>query len=174
LQKTLGTYKPKDAPKEKSLKSTLPEDSSGAASLSFADYITVADIVLNYPGNYLITLPVDSVATTAISKTKLGFFAPAAPDRITLDQYSGKILKTDIFKDKPFNERVAGSIKAIHVGNVYGNFTKILYFLACLIATSLPITGTMIWLNKLKKKGKRKRNAVIEVDASETEAEQVA
>ncbi len=174
LQKTLGTYKPKDAPKEKSLESTLPEDSRGGASLSFADYITVADRVLNYPGNYLITLPVDSVATTAISKTKLGFFAPAAPDRITLDQYSGKILKTDIFRDKPFNERVAGSIKAIHVGTVYGNFTKILYFLACLIATSLPITGTMIWLNKLKKKGKRKRNAVIEVDASETEAEQVA
>ena len=55
-----------------------------------------------------------------------------------MDQYSGKIVKTEIFKDKPFNERVAGSIKAIHVGNVYGTFTKIIYFLACLIATSLP------------------------------------
>jgi len=73
-----------------------------------------------------------------------------------MDQYSGKIVKTEIFKDKPFKERVAGSIKAIHVGNVYGTFTKIIYFLACLIATSLPVTGTMIWLNKMKKKGKQK------------------
>jgi uncharacterized iron-regulated membrane protein len=101
-------------------------------------------------------LPVDSTSPALVSKTKLGFFAPAAGDRLTLDQYNGSLLKADIFKDKPFNERVAGSIKAIHVGNVYGTFTKILYFLACLIATSLPVTGTMIWLNKMKKKGRRK------------------
>jgi uncharacterized iron-regulated membrane protein len=91
-----------------------------------------------------------------VSKTKTGFFAPAAGDRLTIDRYTGQILKTEIFKDKPFNERVAGSIKAIHVGNVYGTFTKIIYFIACLIATSLPVTGTMIWLNKLKKKRRRK------------------
>ena len=174
LQKALGTYKPKDAPKEKSLKSTLPENNNGLASLSLAHYLSESDKSLSYPGNYLISLPVDSVATTVISKTKLGFFAPAAPDRLTFDQYSGKILKADIFRAKPFNERIAGSIKAIHVGNVYGTFTKIIYFLACLIATSLPVTGTMMWLNKLKKKGKRKRSSVIEVTNSDTEAEQVA
>ena len=156
LQKTLGTYKPKEAPKDKALKSSMPENQKSLLSLSVADYITKADKVLDYSGNYTITLPADSTATTVITKTKLGFFAPAGGDRLTIDQYSGSVLKTDIFKDKPFNERVAGSIKAIHVGNVYGTFTKILYFLACLIATSLPVTGTLIWLNKMKKKGKRK------------------
>ncbi|HZI53295.1 MAG TPA: PepSY-associated TM helix domain-containing protein, partial [Chitinophagaceae bacterium] len=173
LQKTLGTYKSKDAPKEKTLKSTLLQNDTRPASLSIAGYIQEADRALNYPGNYIITLPGDSVATTGISKTKLGFFAPAAPDRLILDQYSGKVLKLDIFKQKPFNERIAGSIKAIHVGNVYGTFTKIIYFLACLIATSLPVTGTMIWLNKLKKKGRRK-NTTIEVNTSNEIAEQVA
>ena len=93
-----------------------------------------------------------------IAKTKLGFFAPAASDRLTVDPVTGKVMKVDIFSEKPFNERVAGSIKAIHVGNVYGTFTKLIYFLACLIATSLPITGTMIWLNKMKKT-KRKNKA---------------
>jgi len=173
LQKTLGTYKSKDAPKEKTLKSTLLQNDTRPASLSIAGYIQEADRALNYPGNYIITLPGDSVATTGISKTKLGFFASAAPDRLILDQYSGKVLKLDIFKQKPFNERIAGSIKAIHVGNVYGTFTKIIYFLACLIATSLPVTGTMIWLNKLKKKGRRK-NTTIEVNTSNEIAEQVA
>jgi len=157
LQKTLGTYKPKDAPKEKTPKSKLPGDKATLNSLSVADYITEADKQLVYTGNYNITLPADSTAVTTITKTKLGFFAPAAGDRLTLDQYSGKVLKLDVFKNKPFNERVAGSIKAIHVGNVYGTFTKWLYFLACLIATSLPITGTMIWLNKMKKKTKNKK-----------------
>lgn len=173
LQKTLGTYKPKEGPGQKGggEKREGPargegrgrQERSGTVAdtttlttvqLSIADYIREADKLLAYPGNYSITLPADADAKTMISKTKLGFFAPAAGDRITMDPNSGKVLKLDIFKKKPFNERVAGSIKAIHVGNVYGTFTKILYFLACLIATTLPITGTMIWLNKMKKKAK--------------------
>lgn len=173
LQKTLGTYKSKDTAKEKTPKSTLSETKAGLTSLSIAYYIKEADMVLSYSGNYTITLPVDSTATTIISKTKLGFFAPAAGDRLALDQYSGKVLKTEIFKDKPFNERVASSIKAIHIGNVYGTFTKIIYFLACLIATSLPVTGTMIWLNKMKKKGKRKKPATATVEEPVTGNEQV-
>lgn len=168
LQKTLGTYKPKDAPKEKTPKSAIPENQTGLVTLSIADYIKEADNTLTYDGNFTITLPADSTAVTVISKTKLGFFAPAAGDRLTIDQYNGKILKADIFKDKPFNERVAGSIKAIHVGNVYGTFTKIIYFLACLIATSLPVTGTMIWLNKMKKKGRRKNSSPLKVKGPET------
>ncbi|HKO79573.1 MAG TPA: PepSY-associated TM helix domain-containing protein, partial [Chitinophagaceae bacterium] len=175
LQKTLGTYKPKEVPgKEKKPKSILPENKETLAALSITDCIKEADKVLSYNGNYTVTLPVDSTAPTAISKTKLGFFAPAAGDKLTVNQYNGKIIKTEIFKDKPFNERVAGSIKAIHVGNVYGTFTKIIYFIACLIATSLPVTGTMIWLNKLKKKRRRKNIAGVKVKIPDTITEQVA
>lgn len=165
LQKTLGTYKPAEAGKgggerkEGQVKKEPASDTTAlaVAQLSIADYVKEADKLLAYKGNYVITLPADADAKIMISKTKLGFFAPAAGDRITMDPKNGKVLKLDIFKKKPFNERVAGSIKAIHVGNVYGTFTKILYFLACLIATSLPITGTMIWLNKMKKKKKGKK-----------------
>lgn len=154
LQKTLGTYKPKEAPKEKPMQSSLPARGDSTA-LSIADYIRESGKVLNYEGNYTVSLPADATGTTVVSKTRLGFFAPAGADRLTVDQYSGNVLKKEIFRDKPFNERVAGSIKAIHVGNVYGTFTKIIYFLACLIATSLPVTGTLIWLNKLRKKKSR-------------------
>ena len=160
LQKTLGTYKPKEAPKEKTPKSTLPAYENQSTALSISDYLKEADKALPYIGNYTVTMAVDSTAAMVVSKTKLGFFAPAAGDRLIMDQYSGEILKTEIFKDKSFNERVAGSIKAIHVGNEYGTFTKIIYFLACLIATSLPVTGTLIWLNKMKKKGKQKNKNI--------------
>ncbi len=182
LQKTLGTYKPAEGGKggerrpggeggerkegqargerkdgERKKESRTDTTALATVQLSVADYVSEADKLLAYSGNYVITLPADADAKTMITKTKLGFFAPAAGDRITMDPKNGKVVKLDIFKKKPFNERVAGSIKAIHVGNVYGTFTKILYFLACLIATSLPITGTMIWLNKMKKKTKNKK-----------------
>lgn len=153
LRKTLGTYQEKDAPKPEPLISIIPVEGI-AKQLSFEDYITIADKELDYKGDYTITFPKDSIATVNISKNKIGFFAPAAADKITLDQYTGAVLEKEIFKDKPFNERISNSIKALHLGDIYGMFSKILYFLACLIATSLPVTGTLIWLNKMKKKPK--------------------
>jgi len=159
MQKTLGTYKPKEAAKPGDAKKGKEKKDSVAAPslLAMQTYINAADIALPYAGDYTITLPSDNAGTLMISKNKRGFFAPAAADRLTVDVASGSVKKKDIFRDKPFNERVAGSIKAIHVGNVYGTFTKIIYFLACLVATSLPITGTLIWWNKLKKKRKRQK-----------------
>jgi len=164
LQKSLGTYK---GPAEKAIKKNTSPAAAHVESndsklpelpknISLTAYINSANIKLPYKGNYRITLPEAGDATISLSKTRTGFFAPAAADKISINTLSGEITKTEIFKNKPINERIAGSIKAIHVGNVYGTFTKLLYFLACLIATSLPITGTLIWLNKLKKRRKRK------------------
>ncbi len=154
LRKSLGTYQPQDAPKPADPKSKLPA-SGQARSLSIMDYIRAADQALPYSGDYTISLPADSAAAVAIKKNRTGFFAPSAADQIVLDQYSAQVISVDIFKDKPFNERVSGSVKSLHLGDVYGLFSKILYFFACLIATSLPVTGTMIWLNKKKKPKKR-------------------
>lgn len=154
LKKTLGTYQPEDfeAPKDPESKLTL----AAIKPLSITDYIQAADRVLPYKGDYSVNLPKDSTSVIAITKNQTGFFAPSAGDKLLLDQYTASVLKIEVFKDKPFNERVSGSIKALHLGDVYGMFTKIIYFFACLIATSLPITGTIIWLNKLKKKNKAK------------------
>ncbi|WP_270088934.1 PepSY-associated TM helix domain-containing protein [Sphingobacterium sp. SYP-B4668] len=158
-QKTWGTYKeaPKEgsaAPKEEpKLASIYP--GANVAPLSVAQLVAIADKELTYSGDYMVSLAKDSVSTVSLSKYKVGFFAPAPADKLTLDQYSGKVLEKDIFKEKPLNERISASIKSLHIGDVYGPFTKLLYFISCLIATSLPITGVMIWLNKMKKTKKR-------------------
>lgn len=160
LQKTLGTYQPKAKEQDKKPAKDKVTDSS-FTTLHINEYIAAADKALPYKGDYSISLPEQPVKQVNISKYKTGFFAPAAADKLTIDAVNNSVTKKDIFKDKPFNERVAGSIKAIHVGNVYGMFTKIIYFIACLIATTLPITGTLIWLNKLKTKRRQQRNRVI-------------
>jgi uncharacterized iron-regulated membrane protein len=152
--KVLGVEQPKDR-KEEPLVSKLPADPAQASTLAIADFVKAADAVLPYEGDYRISLPADSAATVSINKNKVGFFAPAASDKLQLDQYSGQVLKAEIFADKALNEQITSSIKPLHVGNVYGTFSKILYFIACLVATSLPVTGTMIWINKLRKKSKK-------------------
>jgi uncharacterized iron-regulated membrane protein len=155
LQKTLGIYKPKGSQEGKMVKDGDENDKFDLSKISVESLLLDAVKELPYEGNHQVIFPASAKGTVVISKTRSGFFAPAGADRLAIDPATGQVLKKEIFRDKPFNERIAGSIKAIHVGNVYGNFTKILYFLACLIATSLPVTGTMIWLNKLKKKRKK-------------------
>ena len=150
LRKTLGTYQPADAPKPEMPKSDT-SSMNGIKSVSFTEYIRSVDKVLDYTGDLTITMPADSSEAVLVNKTKTGFFAPVAADKIYLDQYTSSLIKTEVFSEKPFNERISNSIKALHVGDVYGKFSKIIYFLACLIATSLPITGTLIWINKMKK-----------------------
>ncbi len=172
LQKTLGTYKKKDeGGREGRERSAGTERKEGGEQnragernkseqkeeitvMPLQEIVRSADQALQYRGNYFINFPQEADGNINVSKTRIGFFAPAAGDRLTINAQSGKIVKTDIFRGKPFNERIAGSIKALHTGNVYGTFTKIIYFIACLIATSLPVTGTLIWVNKMKKKSR--------------------
>jgi uncharacterized iron-regulated membrane protein len=167
LQKTLGTYKPKEAGKPQEAGNKQQEAASNDSTKSTGADITpllpvsalieIASHTLPYEGDYNVQLPAEPGSPIIVSKTKAGFFASPAADRLTINAASGEIIKKEIFADKPFNEKIAGSIKALHVGNVYGKFSKLLYFIACLIATSLPVTGTLIWVNKLKQKRKRKK-----------------
>lgn len=173
LRKILGTYQEiptrnaginKQGGQAASKKSANYEDTA-LLRLSIEDYLASASSALNYNGDYRLSFPASNDEPIRISCYKTGFFASAAADQIMLNVSDASIVSMDLFKDKPFNERISGSIKALHVGNIYGQFSKLIYFIACLIATSLPVTGTLIWINKMKKSkkkvGHKKREAVI-------------
>jgi uncharacterized iron-regulated membrane protein len=139
---------------EKPVPSALP--ATPGRTLSADDFLALTSRQLPQPGVVRLTLPQGPAGAATIYKTPTGFFTLAASDRLTLDQYSGAVLKADIFATKPWNEQLVALIRPLHIGDVYGTFSKILYFIACLVATSLPVTGVIIWLNKLQKKNKRK------------------
>ncbi len=123
----------------------------GEISIPFEQIIQTCNQELSYPGNINIGLPKDSTSALTLSKTQTGFFSLSAPDKIQIDPYTGNVLSKDLFKDKPLNVQIVSLIKPIHLGEVFGTFSKILYFIACLIGTSLPVTGFFIWINKMRK-----------------------
>jgi len=123
-----------------------------------------------YAGTTRITFPKDSAGVFAVQKYASGFIASSAVDKMTLDQYSGKKVGATRFDQKTLGEKIIASAKLLHTGELFGTFSKILYFLACLIATSLPITGFLIWWGKNNKTEKtvssaRKQCPVIKVTA---------
>ena len=155
LYNVLGVDRSRQAPREE----LTPEVSyEGLNPLRLEAQLLKAGEILDYDGNYSIQIPDSEANMVSISKSKVGFFAPSGSDRITLNKFTGEIEEKNIFSEKPFNEKIGSSIKALHMGYVFGTFSKIIYFITCLIATSLPVTGTLIWVNKLKKKRAKKKN----------------
>lgn len=84
-------------------------------------------------------------------------------EHFNFDQYSGDILKSQSYKNKNIGYGTALRERNydLHTGSILGLTTRVIYFLAALIALSLPITGFIIYLNKKKKKPKHKKNKVI-------------
>ncbi|MHB0755460.1 PepSY-associated TM helix domain-containing protein [Polaribacter sp. M15] len=124
-------------------------------TISYNQAVAIANTTLNYSGDLSISFPSKRNNYFSISKANKANWSPVTSDKLYLST-SGEILDVQYFKYKPLNVQFASLIKPIHTGEIFGNISKIIYFLACLIATSLPITGTIIWLNKLKKKKKKK------------------
>lgn len=117
--------------------------------LSFEEALQVADQALDYTGRTIITIPTSGVyEVTKIDKKS---FNSEAADKVYISTENGTILKTALFSDLTTGQQITRSIHGLHMGTTYGIFSKILYFIACLIATSLPITGVLIWWNKRRK-----------------------
>ena len=133
----------------------------GTTEKTFEEILQIASTELNYEGETTITIPSTDKEVYTITKNNNSRFSPVITDKLVFDR-DGTLLHKELFADKPLNVQIASLIKPIHMGTIYGNFSKIIYFIACLIATSLPITGTLIWINKLKiKKSKKKQPAFV-------------
>ncbi|MBM3426118.1 MAG: PepSY domain-containing protein [Bacteroidetes bacterium] len=164
-QKTWDTYQ---APKEESkgnaaaistqetepIQDALPQLTIPAFSLD--ELLVLANQQLPYEGNVRVTLPEDAEGEIGVTKSRIGFFARAGADQLKVIPATLEVKETVLFGDLPVRQQIGKSVKALHTGEIFGQFTKFLWAIACAIATSLPITGTLIWWNKRGKKGKRK------------------
>lgn len=119
--------------------------------LALAEIIRKGDSIFPYKGNTIIGLPKGPDGSYDFKKQNDDSFNRSASDKVVFDRYSGAVLKKELFSQKSAGQKIAAQIKAIHLGEIYGTLSKLLYFVACLVATSLPVTGVFIWLNKMKK-----------------------
>lgn len=68
----------------------------------------------------------------------------------------GKLLKADLYKNYTAYDQFARSNFDLHTGRIkaLGLWSKAAYFLAALIAATLPVTGFIMWRSRQKKKTK--------------------
>lgn len=126
-------------------------------TLAWDDFLGKADEISSRKGITQIYIPQSPKAGVQVRKTGSGFCTIAATDKIQFDAYSGNVLKSDLFDDFTFGEQISTLIFPLHNGEIFGTVSKIVYFIACLIATTLPLTGVILWINKLRSRRKSRK-----------------
>jgi uncharacterized iron-regulated membrane protein len=71
-------------------------------------------------------------------------------DTYYLDQYSGTIKGGLKFSERNAGEKVRSYLKPIHTSSIFGLPSKILGFIVCLCGITFPITGLIMWINRLR------------------------
>jgi uncharacterized iron-regulated membrane protein len=104
--------------------------------------------------NYTIRYPRDTAAVYIFNVLKKGS-VELATDVYYVDQYSGKVAGSALYANKSLGQRIRGVIKPIHTGSIYGWPTQVLAFLITLVSLIFPVTGVMMWLNRIGKKKKK-------------------
>ena len=74
---------------------------------------------------------------------------------LTFDKYSGKLLADRPHQKLTIAEKYSNANYDIHTGSYFGIVGKIIWFIAGLMCTSLPVTGFLVWWGKRKKQGKK-------------------
>jgi len=108
----------------------------------------------NYPGasETFITPPADSTAPIRIVM-RYPYTLVRKQNTFFLSPYNGRLLKEDLYTNYTAYDKVARSNYDFHTGRIraLGIGSKIIYFLAALMAASLPVTGFLIWWGRRKK-----------------------
>ncbi|MDQ3290616.1 MAG: PepSY domain-containing protein, partial [Bacteroidota bacterium] len=79
-----------------------------------------------------------------------------ATNQIFLDQYSGEKLGQLLFQEKNLGQRVRSTFYPVHVGSIGGLPGRIIAFISCIAGFTFPITGVILWINRLRKDKKKK------------------
>ncbi|MBS1665299.1 MAG: PepSY domain-containing protein [Bacteroidetes bacterium] len=143
--------------KEEKFKSTRGEDKQKYGIDKAYGYMAS-----QYPGamETFITPPADSTAAIRVLM-RYPYAITRRQNSLIFDQYSGKILKTELYSQYTGYDYIAKSNYNLHTGKIaaLGIGSKIIYFLVALIAASMPVTGFLIWFGKYRKSTKKRQSA---------------
>jgi len=105
-------------------------------------------------------------AAIAVSLLSKNAVHERATDQLFIDQYSGAVLGQQLYSDRNLGQRVRSTFYPVHVGSIAGLPGRIIAFLACLAGVTFPITGVIMWINRLKKKKQKKQQKSVKSRAT--------
>ncbi|MDQ4140401.1 MAG: PepSY domain-containing protein [Bacteroidota bacterium] len=84
-----------------------------------------------------------------------------ATSQLFLDQYTGEKIGQLLFQDKNLGQRVRSTFYPVHVGSIGGLPGRIIAFISCVAGFTFPITGVILWINRLRKNKKKNQKKTL-------------
>ncbi len=157
-----GIYQVTNSP----LKAPPPPKSVYKATekLSLEQALTSARQTYSNAVYYTVSLPKDITDAIAVSALPKNALHESATDAVYIDQFSGDVLQKVPFGNRSLGAKVRSTFKPVHTGSIWGIPSKIVAFIVCLLGVTFPITGTIMWWNRTRKKKRlaAKNNLVTE------------
>jgi uncharacterized iron-regulated membrane protein len=132
---------------------STPRD--GAAAVTLDEVFAAARREAPGAEFYNIQLPKDAEGAFSVMLMPRGAAHERATDQLFFDQYTGTLIGKTLFTEKNLGQRVRATFYPVHVGSIAGLPGRIVAFLACVAGVTFPVTGVILWLNRLKKNAKR-------------------
>lgn len=104
--------------------------------------------------SYQLNAAKDSAASIVVSILANNATHENANDQYYYDQYSMEYKGQLLYSERNLGQRVRSTFKPVHTGSIFGISSKIIAFTTCLIGASLPVTGSIMWRNRQRKKNK--------------------
>lgn len=135
-----------------------------AKRISFDKALASAQTVYPSAEFYSISAPKDSTEPISVSRLGADAAHESATDAVYIDQYSGAVLGKTAFGERSLGAQVRSAFKPIHTGSIWGTPSKIIAFVVCLLGVTFPITGTIMWYNRTRKKNTAAKKKVPEAE----------
>ncbi|WP_242929346.1 PepSY-associated TM helix domain-containing protein [Pontibacter vulgaris] len=129
----------------------------GATPITFDKAFTIAKTELPDAEFYTLGTAKDSAEAITITAMPKDAAHERASNQIYLDQYSGARIGQNFFAERNLGQRVRATFYPVHVGSIGGLPGRIIAFLSCLAGFTFPITGIILWINRLNKQKKKNR-----------------
>jgi len=130
-------------------------------SISFDQALAVAQNKVPHAEFYSLSNPQEPDAALTVNFMPENAVHERANGQLYLDQYSGEVLGQILFQDKNLGQRVRSTFYPVHVGSIAGLPGRIIAFISCVAGFTFPITGIILWLNRLKKNRKKKQKKFV-------------
>ena len=138
----------------KQMKPPSSHSSDSAKTISFDEVLAAVKSKIPDSEFYTINKPKDKDGVFSVTVFRETAAHERATDQIFVDQYSGAVVGENLYENRNLCQRVRSIFYPIHVGSIGGFPGRLIAFLVCIAGVTFPITGVVLWLNRLKRKQK--------------------
>ncbi len=118
--------------------------------VNFEMLVKRANQQLPYSSDLQISMPSKRNKNISITKYKNQMGARLS-ERVDMHPKTGEVVEVATFDKRDATQKYRYINRFLHTGEIMGWPLQLLFFIACVFGTSLPITGTIIWINKMKR-----------------------